>query len=46
MAHFVPCHKEATAEEIKYLFIVNCYRLHGVPKVIVSERNPRFVGKF
>jgi len=46
MAHFVPCHKEITAEETVKLFIDNCYRLHGVPKVIVSDRDPRFVGKF
>ena len=37
MAHFVPCHKEITVEETTYLFIDNCYRLHGVPKVIVSD---------
>jgi len=46
MAHFVPCHKEITAEEPAYLFISNCYRLHGVPKVIVSDRDPKLVGKF
>jgi hypothetical protein len=46
MAHFVPCHKEITAEETSYLFIDNCYKLHGVLKVIVSDRDPRFVGKF
>ena len=45
MAHFAPCHKEINAEEITHLFIDNCYRLHGVPKVIVSDRDPRFVGK-
>ena len=46
MAHFVPCRKEITAEESADLFISNCYRLHGVPKVIVSDRDPKFVGKF
>jgi hypothetical protein len=45
MAHFVPCHKEITYEETTDLFIDNCYRLHGVPKVIVSDRDPRFVDK-
>ena len=35
MAHFVPCHKDITAEESSELFIDNCYRLHGVPKVVV-----------
>ncbi len=27
-------------------FIDNCYKLHGVPKVIVSDTDPRFFGKF
>ncbi len=46
MAHFVPRHKEITTEESADLLINNCYRLHGVPKVIVSDRDPKFVGKF
>jgi hypothetical protein len=46
MTHFVPCHKEITTEDIVYLFIDNCYRLHGVPKVIVSDKDPRFIGEF
>ncbi len=46
MAHFVPCHKEITEEESADLFISNCYRLHGVPKVIVFEKDPKFIGKF
>ena len=46
MAHFVPCHKDITAEESSDLFIDHCYRLHGVPRVVVSNRDPRFVGKF
>ena len=46
MAHFLPYDKEITREESADLFISNCYRLHGVPKVIVSDRDPKFVGKF
>jgi hypothetical protein len=46
MAHFVPCQKEITAEELADLLTSNSYRLHGVPKVIVSDRDPKFVGKF
>jgi hypothetical protein len=46
MAHFGLCHKEIIAEESADLFISNCYRLHGVPKVIVSDRDSKFVGKF
>jgi transposase InsO family protein len=46
MAHFVPCHKEITSKDTADLFIDNYYKLHGVLKVIVSDRDPRFVGKF
>jgi hypothetical protein len=46
MAHFVPCHKEITAKDTADLFIDNCYKLHGVPKVIVSDKDPRFIGEF
>ena len=40
VAPFVPCHKEIIAEESVDLFIDHSYRLHGVPKVIVSDRDP------
>jgi len=43
MAHFVPCHLEITAEDSADLFIGNCYELNGVPKVIISDRDPKFV---
>jgi hypothetical protein len=46
MAHFVPCHKEIAAEESTYFLVSNCYKLHGVPKIIASDRNSKFVGKF
>jgi hypothetical protein len=46
MAHFVPCHKEITDEESSELFNDHCYRLHGVLKIIVSDKDPKFCGKF
>ena len=46
MAHFVPCHKEIIAEESSDFFIYNFYRLHGVPRVIVYDRDPKFVRKY
>ncbi len=46
MAHFVPVRKEITSKDIANRFIENCFKLHGVPKVIVFDRDPRFVGKF
>ena len=44
MTLFVPCHKEITAEKTADLVIDNCYTLHGVPIVIVLDKDPRFVG--
>ncbi len=46
MDHFVPCHKVITAKELAYLFIIDCYILHGVPKVIVYDKDRKFIGKF
>ena len=43
MAHFVPYHKEIMAEEPARIFISNCYKLHGVPKIIVSDTNPIYL---
>ena len=45
-AHFVPCHKEITAEESATFFISSCYKLHGVSRTLVSDRDLKFVGKF
>jgi hypothetical protein len=45
MAHFAPCHKEITAKQATHIFIYNLYRLHGAPKVIVSDKKSRFAGK-
>jgi hypothetical protein len=46
LAHFVPCHKEIAPEELADLFLSYCYTLYGVPEVIVSDRDPKFVGRF
>ncbi len=46
MAHFDPCHKEITTKESANLFIGKCYKLHGVSKIIVSDRDPKFVVNF
>ncbi|GMH44676.1 hypothetical protein BSKO_12628 [Bryopsis sp. KO-2023] len=43
--HFAPCTKEITAAGYAQLFIEHVYRNHGLPKVIVSDRDPRFTSK-
>ena len=46
MVHFAPCRKEVTAPEYAQLFVDHVFRLHGLPDVIVSDRDPRFTSKF
>jgi hypothetical protein len=43
MAHFMPCTKSVTAEETPTLFLQGVYRLHGLPRVMVRDRDPKFV---
>ncbi len=42
MAHFVLCHKKINAKESVDLFTSNRYRLHGVPEVFISDKDPFF----
>jgi transposase InsO family protein len=46
MAHFLPCTKTVTAEETATLFLQGIYRLHGLPRVLVSDRDPKFASGF
>ena len=46
MAHFIPCTDKITAEESADLFLHHVFRLHGCPRVLVSDRDPRFVSEF
>ena len=46
MAHFIPCSKAIDAEATAKLFKSEVFRLHGLPKSIVSDRGPQFVSHF
>jgi hypothetical protein len=46
MAHCMPCAKTVTAEENVTLIIQGVYRLHGLPRVLISDRDPKFVSGF
>ena len=46
MCHFLPTTKSVTAKETADLFIKNIFRLHGLPKSIVSDRDPKFTSEF
>ena len=46
MMHLAACKKEVTAMEYAQIFVDNVFRLHDLPKVIISDQDPRFTGKF
>ncbi|MCO5568874.1 hypothetical protein L7F22_022576 [Adiantum nelumboides] len=46
MAHFIPCKKAASTPDIESLFVQHIFRIHGLPRSIISDRDPKFTGHF
>ena len=46
MAHFVPTRTEVGTNETAEIFMREVFRLHGLPKQIVSDRDGRFISRF
>jgi len=46
MTHFIPTKDEVTAQETGRLFFSHIFKHHGLPKDIVSDRDPKFTSKF
>jgi hypothetical protein len=46
MAHFLPCTESITVEETATLFLHGVYRLHGLSRVLVIHRDPKFGSGF
>jgi len=44
--HFIPTHTMVTVEEAARLFLHHVWKLHGLPKRIVSDRGPQFIALF
>ena len=46
MAHFVPTRDIATAQEIDRLYFDKVVKHHGMHKIIISDRDPKFTSRF
>lgn len=46
MVHFVPCFASDDSAEVAQLFVEHIFKLHGMPKEIVSDRDPKFTAAF
>ena len=46
LAHFIPCSSTITASETADIFVKDIIRLHGIPRTIISDRDPLFTSKF
>jgi len=45
-AHFVPVQSTYKAIQITNIFMQNIFRLHGLPKCIISDRDVKFTSAF
>lgn len=46
MGHFIPTHHTVDAPTLADLYIEHVFRLHGVSRRVVSDRDPRFTAEF
>jgi transposase InsO family protein len=46
MRHLIPCSTTVDAKELANLFVMNIFRLHGLPNSILSDRGPQFASRF
>ena len=45
-SHFFPIARYFSATQVAELFFIEVFRLHGLPKTIISDRDSRFIGEF
>jgi len=44
--HFIHVKSTYKAINISHIFMKEVFRLHGIPKIIISDRDVKFIGKF
>ena len=45
-AHFIPMKLTYKVVNIADIFLKEIFRLHGIPKAIISDRDVKFIGNF
>jgi transposase InsO family protein len=45
-AHFIPTNTTITSLGTARLFLANVWKLHGLPRAVISDRGPQFVSEF
>ena len=45
-AHFISISSKSKASQVTDTYVKNIFKLHGFPKVIVSDRDPKFTNNF
>jgi hypothetical protein len=46
MVHYAATTTKCTAEQVARIFFDNVVKLHGIPKHIISDRDPRFTSRY
>ena len=46
MAHFIPCTSTLSSKQLAKLFVDNVYRLHGMPRFLIGDRDSRYTSEF
>ena len=46
MSHIIPTHTTITALGAARLFLTHVWKLHGLPRQVVSDRGPQFIMEF
>ena len=46
MCHFLPCSESISAKQVAKLYWAGVGKLHGIPSVLISDRDVRFTSRF